>query len=124
VEVKKGETIRLNCGAVGFPPPVFAWYKDGGRLSVAHDRYEMSSDGVLTITNAQLDDSAHFRCSASNYLGRAGTSARVKVNPDEPESENDVFLMYVLLSETVKHTYNMKFIKNIKNVIFLMLLRI
>ncbi len=41
-EVKKGETIRLPCGADGFPPPSYAWYKDGGRLSNAHDRYQVS----------------------------------------------------------------------------------
>ena len=64
-------------------------YKDGGRLSAAHDRYSIDqSTGTLVITNAQLDDSAHFRCSASNYLGRAGSAARVKVNPDTPEGGN------------------------------------
>ena len=26
----------------------------------------------------------HYRCSASNYLGRAGSSARVTVETDEP----------------------------------------
>ena len=40
-EVSKGETIRLSCGAVGFPKPTYAWYKDGGRLSNAHDRFEV-----------------------------------------------------------------------------------
>jgi len=86
VEVPKGSTVRLSCGAIAFPPPVHTWFKDGGRLSSAHDRYEVKADGTLVIVNAQLDDSAHFRCSVSNYLGRAGFSARVKVNPDEPNS--------------------------------------
>ncbi len=39
-EVRKGDTIRLVCGATGYPPPTFQWYKDGGRLSNVHDRYE------------------------------------------------------------------------------------
>ena len=40
-EVRKGETIRLVCGAEGFPTPTSVWYRDGGRLSNAHDRYEV-----------------------------------------------------------------------------------
>ena len=35
----KGDVIRLPCGASGFPRPTFAWFKDGGRLSNAHDRF-------------------------------------------------------------------------------------
>ena len=36
--------------------------------------------------NAQLDDSAHYRCSASNYLGSASSAARVRVQSDLPAS--------------------------------------
>ena len=36
------------------------------------------------IENAQLDDTAHYRCSASNYLGKASSAARVKVNTRDP----------------------------------------
>ena len=41
-EVKKGQTIRLNCKATGFPKPNYAWYKDGGRLSSFHDRFRVT----------------------------------------------------------------------------------
>ena len=85
-EVEKGSTIRLECVASGFPRPLFAWYKDGGRLSTAHSRYKIEENGTLVITNAQLGDSGHYRCSASNYLGRASSAARVKVNLNIPES--------------------------------------
>ena len=47
-------------------------------------RFSISPNGSLVIQNAQLDDGAHYRCSASNYLGRAGSSARVSVETDEP----------------------------------------
>lgn len=40
----------------------------------------------MVITNAQLADSGHYRCSASNYLGRASSAAKVKVNLDVPEA--------------------------------------
>ncbi|CAB4061543.1 PXDN [Lepeophtheirus salmonis] len=86
-DVLKGETIRLTCGATGFPTPTFSWFKDGGRLSSFHDRFSVGEDGTLTITNAQLDDSAHYRCSATNYLGRASSAARVRVNLAIPDSK-------------------------------------
>ncbi len=102
-EVTKGETIRLSCGPIGFPTPTFSWFKDGGRLSSAHDRFhvkrksenvslciphtihsfQIADDGTLVIENAQLDDAAHYRCSATNYLGRASSAARVRVNLKE-----------------------------------------
>ena len=40
-EVVKGGVIRLSCGASGFPKPTFEWYRDGGQLSNAHDRFEV-----------------------------------------------------------------------------------
>ena len=60
-EIEKGSTIKLECGASGFPQPNFAWYKDGGRLSTAHSRYKILNNGTLVITNAQLGDSGHYR---------------------------------------------------------------
>ena len=41
------------------------------------------------ISNAQLDDSAHYRCAATNYLGRASSAARVKVNLGIEEGDID-----------------------------------
>ena len=49
IEVKKGQAIRLNCKATGFPKPHYAWYKDGGRLSSFHDRFRVIY--VLYIIN-------------------------------------------------------------------------
>ena len=47
--------------------------------------FQIEENGTLLIENAQLDDSAHYRCSASNYLGRASSAARVKVNLPLPD---------------------------------------
>ena len=48
--------------------------------------HKIAENGTLVITNAQLGDSGHYRCSASNYLGRASSAARVKVNLNIPQS--------------------------------------
>ena len=49
-EVTKGDVIRLPCGAAGFPKPTFAWFKDGGRLSNAHDRFKVQKIGCKLYT--------------------------------------------------------------------------
>ena len=41
----------------------------------------------MEIENAQLDDSAHYRCSATNYLGRASSAARVRVSLPQQEGK-------------------------------------
>jgi len=82
--VRVGDLIVLDCLASGYPPPQYTWYKDGGRLSPAHDRFTLAVNGSLLIENAQLDDAAHYRCSASNYLGKASSSARVQVETSDP----------------------------------------
>ncbi|XP_023320819.1 peroxidasin homolog isoform X2 [Eurytemora carolleeae] len=81
-----GELIVLDCLASGYPPPFYTWYKDGGRLSAAHDRFTLAENGSLIISNAQLDDSARYRCSASNYLGKATSSVKVQVENLDPPS--------------------------------------
>ena len=51
-----GSRIVLDCLASGYPPPTHSWYKDGGRLSPAHNRFSQAANGSLVIDNAQLDD--------------------------------------------------------------------
>ena len=42
--------------------------------------------GYLLGTAYSATPSAHYRCSASNYLGKASSSARVQVESDSPPS--------------------------------------
>ena len=58
---------------------------------------QIEENGTLLIENAQLDDSAHYRCSASNYLGRASSAARVKVNLAIPDGN----ILSELLHESI-----------------------
>ena len=45
----RGAHLVLDCLAAGHPPPSTAWYKDGGRLSPAHDRFTVAHNGSLII---------------------------------------------------------------------------
>ena len=60
--------------------------------------WQITSDGTLEIENAQLDDSAHYRCSATNYLGRASSAARVRVSlPQQQGRMSSCHLGYIIL---------------------------
>ena len=58
---------------------------------------QITPDGTLEIENAQLDDSAHYRCSATNYLGRASSAARVRVNLAEEEGRPIIHSFRIIL---------------------------
>ena len=63
--------------------------------------FQIEENGTLLIENAQLDDSAHYRCSASNYLGRASSAARVKVNLPLPDGTSIDEYQLITLMEHV-----------------------
>ncbi|EFA01243.1 peroxidasin isoform X1 [Tribolium castaneum] len=80
-ETTPGSTIKLECFAVGSPPPEITWFKDD--LEVRSDgRLSISPDGSsLQIHNAKETDSGLYICEARNHLGFREVSAKVKVTP-------------------------------------------
>ena len=57
---------------------------------------QIENNGTLVIRNAQLGDAAHYRCSASNHLGKASAAARVRVNLAHIR-QGDFFVNYYLI---------------------------
>ena len=62
-----GNDFTLPCSAVGDPPPVISWRKDGGQLPSGRTRIQ---GGSLTISNLQLSDTGTYTCVATsaNYF--------------------------------------------------------
>ncbi|WKY14387.1 hypothetical protein Q1695_000159 [Nippostrongylus brasiliensis] len=87
--VPSPETVRVNierqvalpCRAVGHPPPVITWQRNGVSLEYLDDsRYTLLSDGQLLITNAQLEDEAAFTCTAKNDYGQQSKTITVVIS--------------------------------------------
>lgn len=73
--VTEKHNVTLPCEAVGFPPPVITWYKNG------HVIEEMpQKKGHLELKDIKFDDRGTYTCSAENLLGRALLSVNVTVN--------------------------------------------
>jgi peroxidase len=79
IDTDIGSTVKLECVAVGSPPPEITWFKDD--LEVRSDgRIFISEDGsYLEIRNAKESDSALYICEARNHIGFREVSAKVKV---------------------------------------------
>lgn len=69
----------LRCRAVGYPPPIVRWSKDGVQLQ-ATDRLSIESDGTLTLRPVRPEDHGTYRCDAHNYNGTISAEANIFIN--------------------------------------------
>jgi len=75
--VKEKQNVTLSCKAIGFPPPVITWYKDGQVLEVEKKQFKKRH---LEIMNILYEDHGIYTCTAENLLGRAQSSVNLTVN--------------------------------------------
>ena len=69
--VVEGDSVSLNCNAMGSPTPVVAWSKIGGGV-VSQDRW-------LNITNITKADRGQYQCFANNTCGSDVTFTSINV---------------------------------------------
>ena len=67
--VVQGRGVVLPCKVEGDPPPSFSWFKDGSPISPVDVHYFVRHDGSLEIFSADPQDTAEYRCIASNVAG-------------------------------------------------------
>ena len=72
-------SITIQCHASGIPTPTVKWSKDGKKLSTG-DRYTVQVDGSLVlISEARLEDSARYTCTADSAAGKDSASSTVQI---------------------------------------------
>ncbi|CAG0878668.1 unnamed protein product [Darwinula stevensoni] len=86
--VREGESIILQCRAIGTPVPKLSWQKDGVVIQTSPGCIIHTEGGssTLEISSAQEKDSAWYQCMATNTAGSAATRARVSVEVQKPAS--------------------------------------
>lgn len=90
IQLVKGEDLKLECIAEGFPTPQVEWVKMGHQLPV---KAKMENHGkLLIVPRAEQEDSGKYMCKAKNPLGEVAHYFTVTVEepPEwvfEPESQ-------------------------------------
>ncbi|KAG1663046.1 Protein sidekick [Nymphon striatum] len=62
--VSEGETIVLQCSALGVPQPEYMWLKNGEDI---FEHYR--SDGFFRLPNSEKSDAGEYQCLAKNSVG-------------------------------------------------------
>ena len=76
--VINGDTAVLNCSASGNPPPTVHWIFHGSNITNDTVKY-IVTNGVLTILNAELNDTGDYHCTASNVYKSVRGTIELKV---------------------------------------------
>lgn len=71
VYVEEGDNVTLNCEAEGNPASVFHWTVDGVNINI--------SENTSNLYINQVNDSANYSCTASNYLGNITKQMHIHV---------------------------------------------
>ncbi|KAK6167247.1 hypothetical protein SNE40_021325 [Patella caerulea] len=81
--VIQGRGIVIPCNVEADPRPSFTWFKDGSPISLTDIHYYMRDDGSLEIFSADPQDTAQYKCVASNKAGEVEKNVRlfVQVGP-------------------------------------------
>ncbi|XP_022651990.1 leucine-rich repeats and immunoglobulin-like domains protein 1 isoform X2 [Varroa destructor] len=78
-----GDSVVLECAAIGQPKPVISWQKDGGDdFPAARERRMqlMPSDAIFYIEKLKTADQGVYTCTANNSAGPVRTNVTLTVN--------------------------------------------
>ncbi|XP_062857960.1 hemicentin-1 [Trichomycterus rosablanca] len=92
VSVHANQPVVLECVVSGYPAPRVTWRKNGAVLAGNNPRYTVAKDGSLHIQSAQLSDTGHYLCMATNQAGtqRRRVDLQVYVPPLIAEGPTNV----------------------------------
>lgn len=76
--VARGMRLKLTAFAMGTPTPTISWYKNGKQIR-SNARFEVGSDGSLSIRRVNRRDAGTFEVRAVNSVGRDSDTVRVQV---------------------------------------------
>lgn len=78
-----GATVLLDCRAMAEPEPEIYWVTPLGNevtVETPSDRYKLSGEGTLEISDIRTEDAGRYTCVAQNAEGADTRVATVKVN--------------------------------------------
>jgi hypothetical protein len=77
--VAVGQSVLLDCKAVGAPKPTIKWYFDTERTALSNSSsYTIYMNGSLSINNIAKDQFGDYKCEAKNLINSPTVVANVK----------------------------------------------
>ncbi|CAF4411465.1 unnamed protein product, partial [Rotaria socialis] len=99
VALNIGENLRVTCQYSGRPAPTITWYKDGQVIPADDQRIRITQESatlsVLTINNANLNDTGVYSVKLQNIAGEVEGKSNVNVKPTKPTLTRDLNPTYV-----------------------------
>ncbi|XP_066527565.1 leucine-rich repeats and immunoglobulin-like domains protein 1 [Hoplias malabaricus] len=85
-----GETVALQCKALGSPPPRISWLRGDEPLRPSERHHFTPGNQLLVIGSASLEDAGRYTCVMSNALGTERVHCRLNVyqRPTSPCSQS------------------------------------
>ena len=110
----EGQTLALECSAVGEPTPSIDWTKNGHASLPSNPRYSILRSGSLVIANIRFEDRGIYACTARNRLQSISASAGVmvygKIEDDtrHATTSSGFFAIFFLIFHTNIHVANLR----------------
>uniref|UniRef100_A0A8C6SJ57 Leucine rich repeat neuronal 1 n=1 Tax=Neogobius melanostomus TaxID=47308 RepID=A0A8C6SJ57_9GOBI len=99
-----GMTVDLDCRAMSQPEPEIYWVTPMGNkvmMDMLSDKYSLSTEGTLRITNIQVEDSGRYTCVAQNSQGADTRVTAIQVNGTMLDTTQ---LMNIYVKQTESHS--------------------
>lgn len=77
--VVMGETVALQCKALGSPPPRITWLKGDEPLQPSDRHHFTPGNQLLVIRSTTLEDAGRYTCVMSNTLGTERAHCQLNV---------------------------------------------
>ncbi|XP_071430396.1 hemicentin-2 [Pithys albifrons albifrons] len=97
-------SLRIDCHAMGIPPPQIRWLKDGHPLGEWDDAVVSEDGGTLLITHVGLGHEGLYICQGSNWAGMAQAEVQVLVHVPPSFSSAEPEAVSILEGEPVRLT--------------------
>ncbi|XP_028261221.1 leucine-rich repeats and immunoglobulin-like domains protein 1 [Parambassis ranga] len=76
-----GDTVALQCKALGSPPPRITWLRNDQPLRPSDRHHFTPGNQLLVIGSASLEDAGRYTCLMSNPLGTERAHSQLVVTP-------------------------------------------
>lgn len=77
--VDKGSQLTWRCEAMGYPQPVYTWFKNGEILQENVNSDLVITGNILTIPNLAEKHNGMYQCAATNVHGTAMSAGQLRV---------------------------------------------